>query len=306
MKCTHRNTVVRLAIGLVGLISGVSAHATLEIFACEPEWAALSKELGGDKVSVYAATTAKQDPHRIEARPSLIARTRAADSLVCSGAELEVGWLPVLLQTSGNDKVQIGKPGYFMASDFVRKLELPTAVDRAHGDVHPYGNPHIQLDPHNIARVAKPLAERMGQLDPSNAAYYQARYQDFSSRWEKAIAEWEQRAAPLKGLRLVPYHKDSVYLIDWLGMIEVMDIEPKPGIPPSAGHLSDLLTKLKQQPADVIVYSAYQDPKAAEWLGERTKLPVVTLPYTVGGTPEAKDLYSLFDDTINRLLKARK
>jgi zinc/manganese transport system substrate-binding protein len=284
----------------------VSAHATLEIFACEPEWAALSKELGGDKVSVYTATTAKQDPHRIEARPSLIARTRAADALVCSGAELEVGWLPVLLQTSGNDKVQVGKPGYFMASDFVRKLELPTAVDRAHGDVHPYGNPHIQLDPRNIARVAKPLTERMGQLDPSNAAYYQARYQAFSSRWDKAIAEWDQRAAPLKGLRLVPYHKDSVYLIDWLGMIEVMDIEPKPGIPPSAGHLSDLLTKLQQQPADVIVYSAYQDPKAAEWLGERTKLPVVMLPYTVGGTPEAKDLYSLFDDTINRLLKAKK
>jgi len=179
-------------------------------------------------------------------------------------------------------------------------------VDRAHGDVHPYGNPHIQLDPRNIARVAKPLSERLAQLDPSNAAYYQSRYKDFESRWAKAIVEWEQRAAPLKGLRLVPYHKDSVYLIDWLGMVEVMNIEPKPGIPPSAGHLTDLLSKLQQQPADVIVYSGYQDPKAAEWLGERTKLPVVMLPYTVGGTPEAKDLYSLFDDSINRLLKAKK
>jgi len=154
--------------------------------------------------------------------------------------------------------------------------------------------------------VAKPLSERLAQLDPSSAAYYQSRYKDFESRWAKAIAEWEQRAAPLKGLRLVPYHKDSVYLIDWLGMVEVMNIEPKPGIPPSAGHLTDLLSKLQQQPADVIVYSAYQDPKAAEWLGERTKLPVVMLPYTVGGTPEAKDLYSLFDDSINRLLKAKK
>jgi len=306
MKTTYMRSAFTFIIGLLALLSSLSADAALEIFACEPEWAALSKELGGDKVSIYAATTAKQDPHRIEARPSLIARTRAADLLVCSGSELEVGWLPVLLQTSGNDKVQVGKPGYFMASDFVRKLELPTAVDRAHGDVHPYGNPHIQLDPHNIARVAKPLSERLAQLDPSNAAYYQSRYKDFESRWAKAIVEWEQRAAPLKGLRLVPYHKDSVYLIDWLGMVEVMNIEPKPGIPPSAGHLTDLLSKLQQQPADVIVYSGYQDPKAAEWLGERTKLPVVMLPYTVGGTPEAKDLYSLFDDSINRLLKAKK
>ena len=306
MKTTCMRFGFKLIIGLFALFGGLSAHAALEIFACEPEWAALSKELGGDKVSIYAATTAKQDPHRIEARPSLIARTRAADLLVCSGSELEVGWLPVLLQTSGNDKVQVGKPGYFMASDFVRKLELPSAVDRAHGDVHPYGNPHIQLDPRNIGRAAKPLSERLAQVDPANAAYYQARYKDFGSRWEKAIAEWEQRAAPLKGLRLVPYHKDSVYLIDWLGMVEVMNIEPKPGIPPSAGHLSDLLTKLTQQPADAIMYSAYQDPKAAGWLGERTKLPVVMLPYTVGGTPEAKDLYSLFDDSINRLLKAKK
>lgn len=306
MKSIYMTTGLGLIISLVALVGCLPAHAALEILACEPEWAALSKELGGDKVSVYAATTAKQDPHRIEARPSLIARTRAADLLVCSGAELEVGWLPVLLQTSGNSKVQVGKPGYFMASDFVRKLEIPTAVDRAHGDVHPYGNPHIQLDPRNIAHVAKPLSERLAQLDPANAAYYQARYKDFESRWGKAIAEWEQRAAPLKGLRLVPYHKDSVYLIDWLGMVEVMNIEPKPGIPPSAGHLTDLLTKLQQQPADVIVYSGYQDPKAAEWLGERTKFPVVMLPYTVGGTPEAKDLYSLFDDSINRLLKAKR
>jgi zinc/manganese transport system substrate-binding protein len=306
MKTTYMRSGFKLMFGLLAVLGGLSAHAALEIFACEPEWAALSKELGGDKVSIYSATTAKQDPHRIEARPSLIARTRAADLLVCTGSELEVGWLPVLLHTSGNDNVQVGKPGYFMGSDFVHKLELPTAVDRANGDVHPYGNPHIQLDPRNIARVAKPLSERLAQLDPSNAAYYESRYKDFESRWTKAMADWDQRAAPLKGLRLVPYHKDYVYLINWLGMVEVMNIEPKPGIPPSAGHLTDLLTKLQQQPADVIVYSAYQDPKAAEWLGERTKLPVVMLPFTVGGTAEAKDLYSLFDNSINRLLKAKK
>src|SRR6185295_13788783 len=164
----------------------------------------------------------------------------------------------------------------------------------------------IQLDPHNIARVGQVLTQRLSQIDAPDAAYYESRGKDFQNRWAQAISRWEKDAAPLKGLRLVPYHKDSVYLIKWLGMVEVMNIEPKPGIPPSAGHLTDLLSKLQQQPADVIVYSAYQDPKAAEWLGERAKLPVVMLPYTVGGTPEAKDLYSLFDDSINRLLKAKK
>ena len=299
-------TLLQLAIAILALAASLSAHATLNIFACEPEWAALSKELGADKVSVYQATTALQDPHRIEARPSLIARMRSADLLVCAGADLEVGWLPVLLQTSGNGKVQLGQPGYFMAADFVNKLEVPTVVDRAQGDVHPYGNPHTHLDPRNIGRVAQALIERLGKVDAANAAFYQARGKDFLARWEKAIAEWQVRAAPLKGMKMVAYHKDEVYLMNWLGMVAMMNIEPKPGIPPSAGHLADLLAKLQAQPADVITRGAYQDPKAAEWLSERTKIPAVTLPYTVGGTPEAKDLFSFFDDTINRLLKAKK
>ena len=295
-----------LAAAAAAIAFGQSAHAAVDVFACEPEWAALAREIGGDKVSVYQATTALQDPHRIEARPSLIAHTRAADLLVCTGAELEVGWLPVLMQTSGNGKIQVGQPGYFMASDFVAKLEVPKAVDRAQGDVHPYGNPHIQLDPRNIALVARALTERLAQIDHGNAAYYQARLKDFEGRWQKAIGGWETRAAPLKGVRLVPYHKDSAYLIHWLGMDEVIDVEPKPGIPPSAGYLAELLTKLQAQPADVITRAAYQDPKAVEWLSERTKIPAVMLPYTVGGTPQAKDLFTLFDDTIDRLLKARK
>jgi zinc/manganese transport system substrate-binding protein len=282
------------------------AQAAISIFACEPEWGALAREIGADKVSVYQATTALQDPHRIEARPSLIARMRSADLLICSGADLEVGWLPVLLQTSGNQKVQAGQPGNFMASDYVTRLEVPSAVDRAQGDIHPYGNPHIHLDPHNVLRVSQALGERLAKVDGGNAAFYQGRAKEFDGRWRKAIAEWEARAAPLKGMKLVPYHKDQAYLIHWLGLIEEMNIEPKPGVPPSAGHLTDMLVKLKEQPADAITRNAYQDPKAVEWLSERTKIPGVTLPYTVGGTPEAKDLFSLFDDTIARLLKAKK
>lgn len=299
-------SLAKFVFGLTVLMGSLTAQAAVSIFACEPEWAALSRELGGDKVSVYQATTALQDPHRIEARPSLIARTRSADLLVCAGAELEVGWLPVLLQTSGNNKVQLGQPGYFSAADFVNKLEVPTVLDRAQGDVHPYGNPHMHLDPRNIARVAQALSERLAKIDAANATYYQARYKDFDQRWRKAIADWQLRAAPLRGMKMVAYHKDEVYLINWLGMVEMMNIEPKPGIPPSAGHLAELLEKLHAEPADVITRGAYQDAKAAEWLSERTKIPVVMLPYTVGGTPEAKDLFSFFDDTINRLLKVRK
>jgi len=231
---------------------------------------------------------------------------RSADLLICSGADLEVGWLPLLLQTSGNQKVQPGQPGNLMASDFVTRLEVPTAVDRSQGDIHPFGNPHVHLDPRNVLRVAQALGERLVKLDSSAAAYYQSRSKEFDARWRKAIADWEARAAPLKGMKLVPYHKDQAYLIHWLGLVEEMNIEPKPGIPPSAGHLTDLLVKLKEQPADAITRNAYQDPKAVDWLSERTKIPGVMLPYTVGGTPEAKDLFGLFDDTIARLLKAKK
>ena len=280
--------------------------AAVNVFACLPEWAALANELGGDKVSVYQASSALQDTHRIEARPSLVARMRNADLAICTGAELEVGWLPVLLQTAGNQKVQPGGQGYIAAAELVDRLEVPTRLDRAEGDVHPAGNPHIQLDPRNIAKVATVLTQRLQQIDSANAAYFEARGRDFQARWQQAFARWEKDAAPLKGMRVVPNHKDSVYLIHWLGMVEVVNIEPKPGIPPSAGHLSDLVGRLQGDAADVIVRSAYQDPKAAAWLSGKTRIPVVELPYTVGGTPGAKDLFGLFDDSIARLKKAKK
>ena len=300
----NRWTTLTGALALCAVCS--PTFATVNIFACLPEWAALATELGGDKVSVYQASNALQNPHRIEARPSLVARMRSADLAICTGAELEIGWLPVLLQTAGNQKVQPGQPGFIAAADFVYRLEVPTRLDRADGDVHPGGNPHIQLDPNNIAKVGLVLTQRLEQIDAGNAAYYGSRSKDFQGRWAQAIARWEKDAAPLKGLRMVPYHKDSVYLIKWLGLVEVMNIEPKPGIPPSAGHLSDLIARLKGGAADVISRSAYQDPKAATSLAEKTNLPVVELPYTVGGTPGAKDLFGLFDDSIARLKAVKK
>ena len=277
------------------------AAAAINVFACEPEWAALAQELGGDKVSTISATTAFQDPHHIEARPSLIARIRSADLVVCSGSELEIGWLPLLLTQSGNGRVQPGSPGYIEASQYVAKLEVPRAIDRSMGDVHPGGNPHIHTDPRNIAKVAGVLAERLAQIDGANAATYRSRGQAFEQRWKEAIARWEQQAARLRGVPLVEHHKGFTYLVNWLGMRDVGDLEPKPGIPPTTSHLAQLVDQMKQAPAKMIVYSSYDDPKAAQFLSQRTGIPSVMLPFTVGGSDKAKDLFGYFDDVIARL-----
>ena len=295
------------AIAVLSFASvALPAAAALNVFACEPEWSALAQELGGDKVSVYSATTALQDPHRIEARPSLIARIRSADLLVCSGSELEIGWLPVLLTQSGNSRIQLGTPGYLEASQYVAKLEIPKVVDRALGDIHPGGNPHIHTDPRNISKVAAVLEERLAQLDPANAGTYHSRAKAFLDRWQAASARWEKEAAPLKGVPIVVHHKAFSYFINWTGMREVASLEPKPGIPPTPSHLAELLDQMKSQPAKVIVYSSYNSPQAAQFLSERSKIPTVMLPFTVGGTEKAKDLFGLFDDMIGRLLGAMK
>jgi len=288
------------------LAMALPAEAAIKVLATTPDWGALVTELGGDKVNVYTATSALQDVHQVEAKPSLVARARTADLVVATGAELEIGWLPVLLQDSGNSRIQPGAPGYFEAVSALRLLDIPTAVDRSMGDVHPLGNPHVQLDPRNIAAVAKALTARLAAVDAPNAQYYQSRGADFQARWQQAMARWTAAAAPLKGLPVVVIHKDQTYLLRWLGMQELASIEPKPGVPPSAGYLADLVTRLATNPPKLILRNAYNDPKAAEWLSQRVKAPVVLLPFSVGGTVEAKDLFALFDDTISRLLAAAK
>jgi zinc/manganese transport system substrate-binding protein len=299
-------SILKLAAASVLALAAVPAAATLNVFTCEPEWAALAQELGGDKVSAYSATTALQDPHRIEARPSLIARIRSADLLICSGSELEIGWLPLLLTQSGNSKIQLGTPGYLEASQYVTKLEIPKVIDRALGDIHPGGNPHIHTDPRNISKVAVVIEERLAQLDRANAETYHSRAKSFLDRWQTAIARWEKEIAPLKGVPIVEHHKAFSYFINWTGMREVATLEPKPGIPPTPSHLAELLDQMKAQPAKVIIYSSYNSPQAAQFLSERSKIPVVMLPFTVGGTDKAKDLFGFFDDMIGRLLGAVK
>ena len=288
------------------LMASQAANAALNVFACEPEWGALATELGGDKVTVFNATNALQDVHHIEAKPSLVAQLRKADLLICTGAELEVGWLPVILRQSANDKLKVGKPGNFEATRFVRMLEIPTRLDRADGDVHAGGNPHIQTDPCNIAKVAEALAQRLAEIDTVNAGFYEKRYQDFSLRWQEAMKRWQAQAAPLKGVAIVVQHKGFPYLEDWLGLKQVATLEPKPGVEPSSAHLAEVLAKLQKQPAKMVIRAAYNSDRPSQWLSERAKIPAVALPFSVGGTDNAKDLFSLFDDTIARLLEANK
>lgn len=295
-----------LALGVMAGILSPPHAAALEVFACEPEWGALARELGGSAVSVYVATTAFQDPHQIQARPSLLAKARRAELVVCTGGELEIGWLPVILQQAGNAAIQRGTPGYFEAVDYVRRLEVPASLDRAAGDVHVGGNPHIHTDPRNIAKVAAALAQRLAEIDPARASHYEARHRDFAQRWREAIQRWEAEAAPLKGMKVVVHHKSFTYLADWLGLEEVGQLEAKPGVEPSSGHLAALLARLQREPARMILRTAYNNERASRWLAERAGIPAVVLPYTVGGSERARDLFGLFDDTVQRLLDAAR
>lgn len=292
-------------ICLLVLLFPVAAQAKLDILACEPEWAALAQELGGDEVSTSSATHALQDPHYIQARPSLIAKVRRADLIVCSGAQLEIGWLPMLLKRGNNPAVMPPNPGFMEASAYVKRLDVTGETDRSKGDMHPQGNPHVQTNPHNVRLIAIAMGERLAQLDDSNADFYRQRLQHFLERWDAAIAAWEQRAAPLRGKRVIAHHKSWVYLQDWLGLEEVATLEPVPGIPPTATHLSGLVRRFKDgDSADFIIRAPFQNDKSSLWLSERTGTPAVMLPLTVNGSDQATDLFRFFDDIIDRLLTA--
>jgi zinc/manganese transport system substrate-binding protein len=297
-----RKLVITIAAFGFVFFAAVRAEAALNIFACEPEWGALATALGGNDVDVFVATTALQDPHQIQARPALISRLRNADLVACTGAELEIGWLPVLLRQASNGKVQPGQSGYFEATQQVTLLEKPARLDRAEGDVHPAGNPHIQTDPRNMRIVAAALAKRLAVLDPSHAAGYAQRAQAFDQALGAAIARLQAQAAPLKGIAFVSYHKAWIYLANWLGMSEVANIEPKPGVPPGSAYIADLLDKIPSLHARMIVYAAYEDPKPSQFVADKTHLPAVMLPFTVGGTDAAKDVIGFYQDTVIRLL----
>ena len=286
-------------------IAAMPAAAALKVFATVPEWGALAREIGGDQVQVFTATTALQDPHRIEARPSLIARARSADLVIATGAELEIGWLPVVQRESGNARIQSGQPGYFEAARHVAMLEIPARLDRADGDVHAGGNPHINTDPRVYLKVAEALAARLAQLDPGNAAAYQAGHAAFAGRWRANLARWEKRAATLRGQPVVVQHKSFSYLLDWLGLTEVATLEPRPGVEASAAHLSRVLEQVRGQKPRWVIRAVWESSRATDWFAANSGTPAVVLPFTVGGDDAAKDLTSLFDDTLARLLAVK-
>lgn len=293
-----------LFIAAVLALGVTSPGWAMGVFACEPEWAALATEIGGDKVTTYTATTALQDPHQIQARPSLIAKARSADITVCTGSELEIGWLPQILTQAANRKIAPGSPGAFEASRYVTLLERPARLDRSEGDIHAGGNPHIQADPRVMIPIGKAMSERFAQIDPANAAVYRARYAAFAVKWNAALARWQSRAAPLRGQPVAVQHTNWVYLENWLGLKRVVALEPKPGVPASSGYLAQVLGVLGKTPVKMVIRSAYEDGRSSEFVSQRAHIPAVVLPYTIGGTPGAKDLYSLYDDTLTRLLGA--
>ena len=299
-----------LAAALAAAVLGASPAppaaeaAQLRVLACEPEWAALAAEIGGDDVVVHSATHGREDAHHIRARPGLIAKVRRADILFCSGAGLEVGWLPVLMQRGARRIVQPGRPGNIMAAEHVELLERPEIVDRSLGDIHPDGNPHVHLDPRNIAILAEVLTGRLARIDPSRADAYRQRLASFRARWADAVTGWRERAAALGGMEIVVHHKSWVYLLRWAGLRRVASLERVSGVPPTASHLARVLELARSSGAKAIVLAPFEPEDAADWLSGKTGIPVVELPFTVGGQPQAGDLFSLFDSTLALLEEA--
>ncbi len=301
-----RKWMITLALVMASLpvSSPVRAQDKLNVFACEPEWAALAGEIGGEAVIVHTASTARQNVHFLRARPGLLAAMRKADLVFCNGASLEAGWLPLLVQKAGRATVQPGKSGYFLAADHVNMRNIPARVDRAMGDVHPEGNPHILLDPANIRVVAAALADRLAMIDPYHADAYRRNLARFDKGWTVALAGWNRQASGLKGMKVVVYHTGWDYLLGWLGIESVASLEPKPGIPPTLSHLETVLAAVKDRDIRAILVAPFEDPEAAQWLSGKTGIPVVYLPYTVGGNARADTLENLFTETLRLLREA--
>lgn len=300
----------RLAAGLLGLLGAglASPVAAFTVFACEPEWAALTRVLL-PAARVHVATHAGQDPHHIEARPALIAQLRSADLAVCTGASLEAGWLPTLQERAGNARTR----DVFFASDHVTLIDpRPGAIGTPWaGDVHAEGNPHLHLDPQRVLDVLKALGERLGRDLPAEQAGIEARRAAFDARWRQRLAAWERLAAPLRGRQVVAQHTGFGYLWSWLGIQQTADLEPRPGMSPTPGHLQRLLAGLRAAPPMAVVISGHQDPRPGRWLTTQwarvgAQVPLLVLPATVPEDADERALVQWFDDLLRELLQAAK
>ncbi|MFT6194200.1 MAG: zinc/manganese transport system substrate-binding protein [Cognaticolwellia sp.] len=293
----------KLLLGSALLTLSHSALAQMNIFACEPEYAALAKELAPD-ARIYSATTAMQDPHLVQARPSLIAKMRQADLAICAGAELEVGWLPMLQMKAANMQVRSTDKGMFFAAEHVKTLDQMSNVDRSMGDIHRLGNPHVHFSPQRMLTIAQALTDKLIQLDEKQSAEYQQQLSLFTSRWQLAMTKWQAKARGLQGMKVIAYHSSFRYLFDFANIEQVADLEPKPGLPPTSSHLASLLKRAGKGDIAAIIIASYQDQRGANWLAEKSNLPVVVLPLSVGGNEQSNDLFSLYDSSLDLLMQA--
>ncbi|QIZ78638.1 metal ABC transporter solute-binding protein, Zn/Mn family [Ferrimonas lipolytica] len=296
---TNSNLSLLSAVVITGLMLSPQALA-LKIFACEPEYAALAQELA-PAATIFSATSALQDPHHVQARPSLIAKLRQADLAICAGAELEVGWLPMLQMKANNPQVRDGNAGMFYAMDYIEPLGVPDKVDRSMGDIHAGGNPHMHFSPQRIEQVAAALRDRLMSIDSDNAEAYQQQWQLFASRWQQAQQQWQLKAKPLQGKQVIAYHSSFMYLFDWLGMEQVGNLEPKPGLPPTSAHLSSLLQQVQATPPLALIYTGYQDNRGVNWLAKRTDVTALQLPFGPG-VDGIDSLFELYDSVLDKLL----
>ena len=289
----------------IAVMMASSAQAQLRVVGSTEDVAALAREVGGDKVKVDAIARGYQDPHFVEAKPSFILTLARADLLIAVGRELEVSWLPPLVNQSRNAKIHAGSPGYLDASEKVRILDIPTgAVTRAMGDVHPSGNPHYWLDPNNGRLMAQAIKAKLQELDRANAAYYDQRYADFDRRLAEAEKRWDAAMAPFKGMKIVTYHRSWTNFADRFKLDVIGFVEPKPGVPPSPQHTIDLIKAMKAQGIRVLLVEPYFDLKTPNSIGRETGAKVLVLPPSVGGEKVITDYIKLFDYDVELFAKA--
>ena len=296
------NLLSAATLALIAIAAtGASASAQIRVVATTPDLASVAKEIGGDKVSVVALAKPTEDPHYVDAKPSHIVTLNRADALIEGGAELELGWLPPLLENSRNSKISAGAPGRIVASDGVKMLEIPTSFDRSKGDVHSLGNPHFMIDPVIVKIIARNIAGHFAQIDPKNAATYNGNLTRFNTRLDAKYAAWQKELAPYRGARIVTYHKDFVYLGDRFGLTIVDELEPKPGIAPSPAHLAQVIGKMKSTNAKVILVQPFQNRKTAETVARQTGATVLDVPQQPGAAPNTTTYFDMMDNLVHTL-----
>jgi zinc/manganese transport system substrate-binding protein len=303
MKSRNLHRAATLALVAIAA-TGPSAAAQLRVVATTPDLASIAREIGGDKVSVVALAKPTEDPHFVDAKPSHIVTLNRADALIEGGAELELGWLPPLLENSRNGKIAAGAPGRIVASDGIKMLEVPTSFDRSKGDVHSLGNPHFMIDPVDVKIIARNIADHFAQIDPKSAATYNGNLARFDTKLDAKYADWKNELAPYRGARIVTYHKDFVYLADRFGLNIVDELEAKPGIAPSPAHLAEVIGKMKATNAKVILVQPFQNRKTAETVARQTGALVLDAPQQPGAVDNTATYFDLMDHLVNTLAGA--